>query len=143
MERNVKQKIPLVEELKEALIKKGWNNATLAREANVSPVVISRLFSGSTNIKIDNLQKILNCLSMSLPIPTDKAPPGSSQENELLLNVINSRIDDLSDRVKRQGNALEIAQNDASSALKSVNDLSQRLSDYAMTKDLRKLKRAG
>lgn len=144
MEGKVKQKIPLVEEIKAAISKKGWNDATLARESGVSPVVISRLFSGSTNIKIDNLQKILNCLAIPLPMPTEKTLPGAtSQGNDLVLNIIAGRLDDLSDRIKAQGNALQGLQDDCPKVKNDIQDIYKRMTDAAESNNVRRLKKVG
>lgn len=134
--------MPLVEQIKSELEERGWKPATLAQRSGVSPVVISRLLNGSANIKIESLQKIWDCLSISLPSQTENTPPASTSQEIALLNITH-RINELADRIKRQGNALEIARSDASSALQSVNDISQRLNEYADTKDLRRLKKAG
>lgn len=43
---------------------RGWNSADLSRNTNVPPIVISRMFSGSVNIKLESLNKIIDCLSL-------------------------------------------------------------------------------
>lgn len=91
MEGKVKQKIPLVEEIKAAISKKGWNDATLARD----------------------------------------------------LNIIAGRLDDLSDRIKAQGNALQGLQDDCLKVKNDIQDIYKRMTDAAESNNVRRLKKVG
>lgn len=89
---------PLVAVMQEVMQKRGWKNADLAREANVSAAVISRIFNGSVNIKVDSLAKILEALAI-YPIKTSptKSPVVNmeqlSWEFKSLLESIQEQID--------------------------------------------------
>jgi transcriptional regulator with XRE-family HTH domain len=64
MEYSSQEKNPLVEMIKQAISIKKWKQNKLAKASGVAQPVISRLLNGSSNISIDNIYNILNCLDI-------------------------------------------------------------------------------
>jgi hypothetical protein len=77
-------------------------------------------------------------------MPTEKTLPGAtSQGNDLVLNIIAGRLDDLSDRIKAQGNALQGLQDDCLKVKNDIQDIYKRMTDAAESNNVRRLKKVG
>lgn len=75
--------------------------------------------------------------------PEKVQPVPTSQGNDLVLSVIAGRLNDLADRIKAQGNALQGLQDDCLKVKNDIQEIYKRMADAADTKDVRRLKKVG